>query len=94
MSDGEKWRAAGRDAAAMAFDDARHEADRRGYELVMAMYDGDDPTPDDIRALRMALNEQRRLLENLLAPAAGCEPWADPVPDMPYGRGWGVYGEG
>jgi hypothetical protein len=81
------WDRVGRKAAAMEVEGARCDVDEVMEELVVeTMFQGDDPTPEQIRAARRALNGARRALEEYVAPAAGCDEWGDPIPEMPYGR--------
>lgn len=47
------------------------------------LFRGDDPDPDEVEALRQELAELRRTLEDVLAPAAGLEPWSGSLPSMP-----------
>jgi hypothetical protein len=87
------WDRSGRMAAAMELEDARYDVDEAIEILtVETMFQGDDPSPEDIRAARQALNKARRVLEEFVAPSAGCEEWGEPVPDMPYGRYWEIAG--
>lgn len=86
-SDGDQWEQAGRRAAAMTLQTARHDAEDALEDLATdTMCRGDDPTPEQVRQARRSLNELRRVLEEYVAPAAGCEPWGQPVPDVPYYR--------
>jgi len=92
MDDDELWREVGREAAAGEFESARFEVEVALYDIIVGtMYEGGDPSPEQIRDARMALNHTRRLLETRIAPIAGCEPWGDPLPDIPFGRARDVY---
>jgi len=92
MDDAELWREVGRVAAADELEEGRYDVESALYAItVETMYSGGDPTPEQVREARMALNFAYRVLEEYIAPAAGCEPWGDPVPDMPYGRAKEVY---
>jgi hypothetical protein len=92
MDDTDLWNEVGREAAASELDSARFEVEAALYDIVIdTMYSGADPTPEQIREARMALNLTRRVLEQYIAPAAGCQPWGDPVPDMPFGRAREAY---
>jgi hypothetical protein len=83
----ELWDRVGRRSAADALGNARYDVDEAMEMLtVETMFQGEDPSPEDIRAARLALNTARRVLEEFVAPAAGCEEWGDPIPEMPYGR--------
>lgn len=92
MDDAELWRKVGRNAAADELEEARHDVESAMYDITIeTMMRGGDPTPEQIREARMALNFAHRVLEEYIAPAAGCESWGDPVPDMPHGRAKEVY---
>ncbi|QLH78655.1 hypothetical protein HZS55_15765 [Halosimplex rubrum] len=92
MDDAEKWREVGRKAVGMELEDARYDVESALYAITVdTMFRGGDPTADQVKEARMALNLAHRILEEYVAPAAGCEPWGDPVPDMPYGRAKEVY---
>lgn len=92
MDDAEKWREVGRRAAADELEDGRHDVQAALFDITVdTMYSGGDPTPEQVREARMALNFTRRVLESYIAPAAGCQPWGDPVPDIPFGRVREVY---
>lgn len=81
----ELWDRVGRKAAAMELEGARYDADDALHSLtVETMFRGEDPTPEQVREARRELNHVRRVLEQYIAPAAGCEEWGEPVPDMPY----------
>lgn len=91
----EKWDRAGRDAVANLVEIAHFDVDGQIRDLVFAMRgpDGDDPTPEDVREIRGAVNELRRHVENHLAPAAGLEPWRDDPPHMPKRAAREHYGD-
>jgi len=91
-SDAELWNEVGREAVGMELDGARFDVEKITRELTMkTLYQDDDPSAEQIREARMAMNRCRRVLEEYVAPPAGCEPWGDPVPEMPYGRARDVY---
>ena len=83
------WERAGRHAAAMKLVDAHHDADDAYYALTEeTMLVGEDPSPEQVRTAREALNAARWALEQYAAPAAGVEPWGDPPPRIPMGVLW------
>lgn len=92
MDDAEKWREVGREAVGMELEDARYDVESALYAITVdTMFKGGDPTPEQVKEARMALNLAHRILEQYVAPDAGCELWGDPVPDMPYGRAKEAY---
>jgi hypothetical protein len=65
------------------------DAYREAEQTIYGEYDGTgkhsgEITPEHVHALRQALNEARRELEQFVAPAAGLEPWGEPRPEMPW----------
>jgi hypothetical protein len=85
----ELWERAGRKAAAMQLVDAHHDVDEALAALTDAtMLVGEDPSPEQVRTARRALNAARWALEAYAAPAAGVEPWGDPPPRIPTGVLW------
>jgi len=81
------WDRIGREVAANQLEDCEREVSDALYAIVKAMaFHGDDPTPEQVRNARVALNQARYTLEESIAPAAGCEQWGDPLPEMPVGR--------
>lgn len=81
------WDSIGRKAAAEQLEDSEYEvADTLRAIIETMSYDGDDPTPEQVRDARVALNQARYTLEESIAPAAGCEQWGDPLPEMPVRR--------
>ncbi|QLH80987.1 hypothetical protein [Halosimplex pelagicum] len=92
MDDAELWREVGRKSAASELDEARFGVEEALYDILMnTMYQGGDPTPEQIRDARMALNLAYRILETRIAPIAGCEPWGGPLPDIPSGKARETY---
>jgi len=86
---GDLWVRVGRKAVARELDGARHDVDTALHDVAVdTMYHGEDPTPEQVRAARRALNEARARLEESVAPAAGVEPWGDPPADVPMGVLW------
>lgn len=80
----------GRKAAADELSEGQYMVEGALHDIIMeTMYEGDDPTPEQVREARAALNRTQRVLKQYIAPAAGCDPWGDPVPDIPHGRGRG-----
>lgn len=79
------WEEAGRKAAAARLEESRYDVEAALYDITVdTMHRGGNPTPEQIREARMALNLARRVLETTIAPAAGCEPWDGPLPDIPF----------
>jgi hypothetical protein len=86
---GDLWEQSGRKAAGMQLVGAHHDVEEILFEVTAeTMLVGEDPTADQIREARMALNTARRVLEEFVAPAAGEEPWGEPMPDIPVGVLW------
>ena len=86
MDHAELWREVGRDAVAGELSEGQFAVEAILHDIIMdTLREGEDPTPGQVREARMALNHTRRVLEQYVAPAAGCEPWGAPVPDIPYG---------
>jgi len=85
----ELWERAGRKAAAMQLVGAHHDLDDAFAALTdRTMLVGEDPSPEQVRAARRALNAARWALEAYAAPAAGVDPWGDPPPRIPNGVLW------
>jgi hypothetical protein len=89
------WEAVGRELLCGELSDHRialEDAFRDAEEGLYGTYNGGeysgDLTPEHITAMRRALNEARWFLEEVAAPAAGCESWGDPQPDIPAGVLW------
>ena len=84
---GDLWDRVGRKAAAMELEGARRDAVVALDDIsTETMFRGEDPDPEQIREARRRLNDLRRILEEFVAPAAGCEEWASRCPHMPYGH--------
>ena len=98
MDSADLWQTVGRKAVADELGEGQFMVERALRDITMGtMYEGADPTPEQIRDARAALNRARRVLEQYAAPAAGCEPWGQPVPNIPHGRVrevWGKASEG
>ena len=62
------------------------------YSLIDAYESGKEPTEEEIREARMAMNEARRFLEEFAAPSAGVEPWSSNPPPMHVGDARRFYG--
>jgi hypothetical protein len=93
MDNAELWRTVGRKAAADELSEGQYMVEAALHGIIIeTMYEGDDPTPEQVREARAALNRTRRVLEQYIAPTAGCVSWGDPVPDIPHGRVRGVWG--
>jgi len=87
--DRDLWDRVGRKAAAMQLADAHHDVDEALYTLTEeTMLVDEDPSPEQVRAARRALNAARWALEEYAAPAAGIEPWGDPPLRVPMGVLW------
>jgi hypothetical protein len=83
------WDHVGRHAAAMELVDAHHDVGKALGELTEeTMLVGEDPSPEQVRTAREALNAARWALGQYAAPAAGVEPWGDPPPRIPMGVLW------
>lgn len=92
MDDADLWREVGRKAAAMEIEEGRCDVEAALHDITVdTMFRGGDPTPEQIREARKALNFARRVVEEYAAPAAGCDSWGGPMPDIPYGRASEVY---
>jgi len=86
------WEEVARNAVFLELHDARADIHESVYDLAEALRAGESIDADAVVEVRKALNRQRRVLENQVAPiAAGAEPWGRPVPDMPMGRIYEVY---
>lgn len=85
--DTDLWDRAGRKAVAMELEAACNDAVGAVEEVgANTMLQGEDPSPEQVRAARRQLNDLRRILEEFVAPAAGCDEWGDPLPEIPHGR--------
>jgi hypothetical protein len=87
------WEAVGRTAVRSELlrssEDLREEVNGVCYALIQ----GEQVTAGDVRAVRMADNELRRMVEMYLASVADdCEPWGSHVPSMPVSV-WRRYGD-
>lgn len=56
-----------------------------GRAVSDSLFAGEDPAVEDVEQLRQELAEAHRLLEDVLAPAAGLEAWGGRLPAIPYG---------
>lgn len=84
----EVWEQIARELLRSEVSDRRFAVEEAFYEVEEALVHGDDVTPEHVRDLRTVLNEARERVECQLAPAAGLEPWGEPVPRIPMGVLW------
>lgn len=82
----EVWETVARDAVSedlrMRADDVRAAL----YELADVLWRGDEPTSEDVRQARQALDRAHAVVEDRAALVVdGVEPWGQPVMTMPYG---------
>lgn len=87
-ADSVPWETVARRGATFQLDDARFSVEDVLGTIAEDLRAGDDLDADDIVRARLALNEARRMLEEILAPIAGAEEWGDPLPRLPMDRMW------
>lgn len=87
-TDAERWERAGREAVVRELEGARFDLEDVLLPLVDRMREpnGSNPDPEDVRDLRQRINYLRWAVETLLAPAAGCDQWGEPIPSLPAGK--------
>jgi len=86
---GDLWARVGREAVGNQLNGARHDVEAVMHDIaVETLFAADDPSPEQVRKARQALNEARWILEEFVAPAAGVESWGDPPMRVPMGVLW------
>lgn len=85
MSTGRDAREAYQQAAGETWFDRLTALEATGRAVSDSLFAGEDPAPEDVEQLRQELAEAHRLLEDVLAPAAGLEAWGGRLPTIPYG---------
>jgi len=81
-----EWETAARDAVSEDLRSRGDDVRAALYDLADRLFAGEDPTVEDVREARQALDVARSVVEDRAALVVDdVEPWGQPVMSMPYG---------